>query len=188
MRLRRQAHHRSTPIGAVIPRDVDVELVGRFLIDCAKSYGTGGPSTPARFSLVPSTSPSRPQICDRRSTLPAQPAAPFRRKPSETPVWTTRKHRQMPRFAALLSGLTRDPEARGWYPGTARRRGSLKGPQLAAGAGNPKRCRKVADSLVRNRRPPRRDSRSPLVRLQPDARHSHDLQHAHGPRRMRHGS
>ena len=147
MRLRRQAHHRSTPIGAVIPRDVDVALVGRFLIDCAKSYGTGGPSTPARFSLVPSTSPSRPQICDRRSTLPAQPAAPFRRKPSETPIWTTRKHRQMPRFAALLSGLTRGPEARGWYPGTARRRGSLKGPQLAAGAGNPKDVAKLPTVL-----------------------------------------
>ena len=126
-------HIIEAPIGAVIPGVVDVASVRRFLIDCARSYGTDGTKHARGFSLVPSTSPSRPQICQRRSTPTAQPRNAI---PKNTVRDTGLDHTRAPtdaQVAALLSGLTRDPEARAWYPGTARRRGSLKGTVMISG-------------------------------------------------------
>jgi integrase len=135
-------HIIEAPIGAVIPRDVDVASVRRFLIDCAKSYGTGG--TKHARAVLTRALDIAVETPDLRTPLNAASAARSA-IPKNTVRDTGLDHTKAPtdaQVAALLSGLTRDPEARGWYPVTARRRGSLKATHLAAGAGNP---RDVAD-------------------------------------------
>jgi hypothetical protein len=90
----------------------------------------------------------------RRDPRSATTAQRCQRRPQRHSEEHRPRHRSGPQEstdkcpgAALLSGLTRDPEARGWYPGTARRRGSLKGTQLVAAAGNPKDVADLATVL-----------------------------------------
>ncbi len=140
-------HIIEAPIGAMLPRDVDVATVRQFLADCAGSYGTGG-TKHARAVLTHALDVAV-ETASLRTPLNAASAAR-----NAIPKHRVREsgldHKKAPtddQVAALLSGLTRDPEARAWYPGTARRRGAFKGTRLPAGSGNPKDVADLATVL-----------------------------------------
>lgn len=92
------------PIGAMLPRNVDVATVRRFLVDCATNYGTGGAKHAARCSPEPWTSPWRPATCEPHSTPPARPVTRSRGTRFATPALTTRRLRPTTRLPRSCRG------------------------------------------------------------------------------------
>ncbi|MBM9467168.1 tyrosine-type recombinase/integrase [Nakamurella leprariae] len=113
-------HITGHPIGTMLPREVDVAAVRDFLRDCAEGHGKGG-TVHARavlsraFDLAVETAALR---------VPMSPVVGARNAIPNVVVRTTGiDHHRAPtdqEVRALLSGLTRDPRARAWYPGTGR--------------------------------------------------------------------
>ena len=140
-------HIIEAPIGKMRPRDVDVAAVRRFLVNCAERYGTGG-TKQARAVLVRALDIAV-ETADLRTSLNAASSA-RNAIPKNTVRNTGLDHTKAPtdsQVAKLLAGLVRDPEARAWYPGTARRRGGRKGTHLPAGSKNPKDVADLATIL-----------------------------------------
>lgn len=115
-------HITEHPIAAMLPRDVDVATVKGFLVDCAAGHGAGG-TKHARAVLRRAL-----QIAVETSALktPSNPMDAARGAiPAVIVRTSTLDHAKAPtdaEVAALLSGLTRDLEARAMYPGHGRRK------------------------------------------------------------------
>ena len=114
-------HINEHAIGGMRPRDVDVAAVRSFLVDTANAHGTGG----AKHARAVLSRAFDLAVGTRSLRVPANPVAGTR---NAVPKVRMRDlgidHSKAPtdeQVARLLAGLTRDPEARAWYPGHVRR-------------------------------------------------------------------
>jgi integrase len=115
-------HITDHPLGAMLPRNVDVAAVRRFLVDTATAHGKGG-AKHSRALLVRALDIAVETAAMR---TPFNAASGVRNAiPSIVVRQLGIDHKRAPtddEVRKLLAGLTRDPEARAMYPGTARRK------------------------------------------------------------------
>lgn len=121
------AYVKDHSIGSTLPRDVDVAAVRSFLVDMAREHGAGG-AKHARAVLRASLDLA---IGVTALRVPVNPVVGASASiPAHKKRQTTIDHDRAPtdeEVNTLLSGLTRDPEARAMYPAAQRRQRSRAG-------------------------------------------------------------